>query len=192
MNAVTLESLGFTKEDLQERLVERLAEQILSGKSFDEDGEEFYDDSQFKKQLEERLRKHVGETINSIAEKHVLPNVTSYIENLVLQTTNKWGEKQGTPVTFIEYLVQRAEAYIQEEVNYEGKGKGEKDSYNWNKHTTRIAYLINAHLQYSIETAMKQALKVANESIAGGIEQAVKIKLQDVLNSIKVGVQVKG
>ena len=191
MNAVTLESLGFTKEDLQERLVERLSEQILAGKQFDEDGSEYYEDSQFKKQLEERLRKHVTDTIGSIAEKHVLPNVTQYIETLVLQPTNKWGEKNGTSVTFIEYFIQRTEAYIQEEVDHQGKSKSEKDNYGWSKHTTRISYLINAHLQYSIETAMKQALLTANSAIASGIEKAVKIKLEEVVNSLKVGVQVK-
>lgn len=188
--AITLEALGFTKDDLQERVIDRLCEQILSGKQYDEDGNEEYDDSQFKKKLEERLRTHITETVNAIAEKHVLPNVTQYIENLVLQTTNKWGEKQGTPVTFIEYLVQRAEAYIQEDVNYEGKSKG-SDSYNWSKNTTRITYLINSHLQYSIHTAMTEALKTANSAIAGGIEKAVKIQLEQLVGGLKVAVQVK-
>lgn len=190
MNAITLESLGFTKQDLQERVVERMCELVLAGKSYDEDGNEEYDDSQFKKKLEERLRAHVTTTINAIAEAHVLPNVTQYIENLVLQTTNKWGEKKGEPVSFIEYLVQRAEAYIQEEVNYQGKGKSESD-YNWSKNTTRIAYMINAHLQYNIETAMKKALATANASIAGGIEKAIQVQLEQIVNSVKVGVQVK-
>lgn len=190
MNAITLESLGFTKEDLQERVIDRLCGQILSGKSFDEDGNEEYTDSQFKKQLEERLRKHVTETINTLAEKHVLPNVSQYIEALVLQTTNKWGEKQGASVTFIEYLVQRAEAYIQEDVDYQGKGKG-ADSYNWSKNTTRIAFMINQHLQYNIATAMKQALDTANQSIVGGIEKAVRIQLEQIVGTIKTSVAVK-
>lgn len=188
--AITLESLGFTKDDLQERVIERLCEQILSGKQYDEDGNEEYDDSQFKKKLEERLRTHITETVNAIAEKHVLPNVTGYIENLVLQTTTSWGEKVGKPVTFIEYLVQRAEAYIQEEVNYEGKSKGQ-DSYNWSKKSTRITFLIEKHLHYHIETAMKQALQTANSAIAGGIEKAVKIQLEKVLQGVQASVTVK-
>jgi len=189
--AVTLESLGFTKEDLQERLVGHLAAQILSGKTYDEDGNEEYEDSQFKRKLEERLKQHMTDRVNAIAEARLLPHVTSIMENLVLQTTNKWGEKKGQPVTFIEYLVQRAEAYIQEEVNYQGKSKAEADSYNWSKNTTRIAYMINAHLQYNIEIAMKKALQTANASIAEGIEKAVKIQLEQIVNSVKVGVQVK-
>lgn len=192
MNAITLESLGFTQEDLQERVIERLCEQVLAGKGYDEDGNEFYQESQFKRKLDERIKAQVEQTINAIAEKHVLPNVAQYVETLTLQQTNAWGEKQGQPVTFIEYLVARAHAYIQEEVNYEGKSKAEaRDSYGWSKSTTRIAYLVNKHLQYSIETAMKQALASANNAIAGGIEAAVKMKLQEVVGGLQVAVKTK-
>lgn len=187
--SLTLESLGFTKDELQQRVVDQLCESILSGKAYDEDGNEHYDDSQFKKQLEERLRKHINETVNAIAEKHVLPNVTQYIENLCLQQTNKWGEKTGKPVTFIEYLVARAEAYIGEDVNHEGKSKDEKDSYNWSKNTTRIAYLINSHLQYSISVMVKNAMDGMNKSIVGGIEKAVKIQLEQTLGKLQIGVR---
>jgi hypothetical protein len=189
MTTVSLESLGITQEELQDRVVELLVSQILSSKAYDEDGEERYQSSRFKKKLEERLQKHITETINSLAEKNVLPNVTAYIENLTLQNTNKWGEAQGQKITFIEYLVQRAEAYIQEEVSYDGKTQRE-DSYNWRKNTTRINFLIEKHLQYHMERAMAQALKTANDSIAGGIEKAVRISLEQILNGIKVAVQV--
>lgn len=192
MNAITLESLGFTQEDLQERVIERLCEQVLAGKGYDEDGNEFYQESQFKRKLDERIKAQVEQTINAIAEKHVLPNVAQYVETLTLQQTNAWGEKRGQPVTFIEYLVARAHAYIQEEVNYEGKSKAEsRDSYGWSKSTTRIAYLVNKHLQYSIETAMKQALASANNAIAGGIEAAVKMKLQEVVGGLQIAVKTK-
>lgn len=189
--SITLESLGFTKEELQERVIEQLCSTLLSGKTYDEDGNEEYEDSQFKRKLEERLKAHINERINAIAETHVLPNVTSMIENLTLQTTNSWGEKQGKPVTFIEYLVQRAEAYIQEDVSYDGKSKSEAGGYSWSKNTTRITYLVNSHLQYSIATAMKKALETANSAIAGGIEKAVKIQLEQIVNGLKVAVTTK-
>lgn len=189
MNAITLESLGFTKEDLQDRVIDQICAQILSGKTYDEDGNEEYADSQFKRKLEERLMKHLTDRVNAIAEAHVLPNITTLMENLVLQTTNKWGEKKGEPVTFIEYLVQRAEAYIQEEVNHQGLSKSQADSYNWSKSTTRIAYMINAHLQYNIEAAMKKALSAANSAIVGGIESAVKIKLEEIVKGLHLSVQ---
>lgn len=186
---LTLESLGLSQEDIQERVIERLCEQVLSGKTYDEDGNEEWVDSQFKRKLDERIKAQVEASISAMAEKHVLPNVSQYVENLMLQETNKWGEKKGSSVTFVEYLVQRAEAYIQEQVDYDGKSKSEKDSYNWSGRTTRIAYLVNAHLHYHIETAMKEALKNANSVIVGGIEAAAKAGLQQALAGLKVAVQ---
>lgn len=189
MTTITLESLGFSKEDLQERVIEQLCSQVLSGKTYDEDGNEEWTDSKFKQKLDERIKAQVEASINAMAQAHVLPNVSQYVENLMLQETNKWGEKKGGSVTFVEYLVQRAEAYIQEQVDYDGKSKSEKDSYNWTGRTTRIAYLVNAHLHYHIETAMKEALKNANSVIVGGLEAAAKAGLQQALAGLKVGVQ---
>lgn len=189
---ITLESLGLTQADLQERIVERCADQLLSGKEYDEDGNVEFADTKFKRELEERVRQHASKAITALFDTHVAPKVTDFIETLTLQETNKWGEKTGKPVTFIEYLVSRADAYIREDVNHDGKSKEEnRDSYSgWSKSTTRIAYMINRHLQYSIQMMVEGALKEANKSFAGGIEQALKTQLAVVLDKVKVGVKV--
>lgn len=191
MTNLTLEALGFTKEELQQRVVDQLCEQILESKTFDEDGDEVTVPSSFSRRINKRIEDHITATVNAIADKHVLPNVTAYIEGLCLQETNKWGEKTGQKKTFVEYLVERADAYMREEVSYDGKSKSESGGYSWSKNTTRVAYLINSHLQYSINTAMTTALKTANEAIAGGIEKAVRIQLDHVINGIKTSVTVK-
>jgi hypothetical protein len=59
------------------------------------------------------------------------------------------------------------------------------------KHSTRITYLVNHHLQYSIETAMKKALANANSSIVQGIEGAVKIALANATAALQVTVKTK-
>lgn len=185
-----LAELGFTKEELQQRVVDQIAAQVMVGTFSDEEGEEFKSDSAFAKTLDKHVKKKVDDTINALAEKHILPNVASYIENLTLQATNQWGEKRGTPVTFIEYLTQRAEAYMQEQVNFEGKTKGENDSYSWRGAQTRISHLINKHLHYSIENAMKDAMKIATSGIAKGIEETVRAKLAEVSQQLKTEVKV--
>lgn len=189
--SLTLESLGFTNEELQDRVVDQLCASILSGKSYDEDGNESYDDSQFKKKLEERLKAHIDATVTAIADKHVLPNVTQYIENLTIRQTNKWGEKSGKTLTFVEYLTERAEAYMSEQVNFEGKSKTEADSYSWSGKQTRITHLVEKHLHYSIETAIKGALQTANTAIANGITETVRLKLGEMATAIKIGLEVK-
>lgn len=187
---LTLESLGLTRDEILDRVVGRIADSVMASWSVGEDVDEpTLDKTPFAEHLERKVLERVDAAVADIAGRHVLPNVASYVETLCLQQTNKWGEKKGAPVTFVEYLVARADAYLREEVNYDGKAKVE-DSYSWKASGTRIAYLVNKHLQYSIQSAMEVALKTANSAIAGGIEEAVKIKLGEVLSSLKVKAKI--
>lgn len=188
--SLDIESLGFTKEELQSRVIERICSQLLESVGFDEDGDEYPVSSQFKNLIDQRIKQQIDETINAIAEKHILPNVTSYIENLTLQETNRWGESTKEPVTFIEYLARRAESYLQEKVDYEGKTKDECRGFSFNGAQTRITHLVHKHLHYSIETAMKDAMKIATSGIAKGIEETIKVKLAEVQEKLKVEVKV--
>lgn len=187
---LTLESLGLDQNKLAEKLVDRLAQNMLTSIGYDEDGDEWFGTSPFAKKLNSMVTARLDKIVNELADKHVLPRVNEMVEGLVLQQTNQWGEKVGKPVTFIEYLTQRADAWMREEVNYDGKTKGQ-DSFSWRKSGTRVEYLIDKHLQYSIETAMKAALSEANKSIIGGLEQAVRIKLGEVAEKLKVNVATK-
>lgn len=187
---ITLESLGLSKDAIEQKLIEHLAEQLLTEIQYDyDDDSEYRARSVLAKKLDALVKQHIDATINVLAEKHVLPNVTSYIESLTLQTTNQWGEKKGQPVTFIEYLTQRAEDYMQEKVNYEGKSKAESGGYSWSGTQTRITHLVHQHLHYSIESAMKQALQIATSGIATGLQETVKTKLAEVSQKLKVEVK---
>ena len=187
---VTLESLGISKDAIEQKLIEHLAQELLTEIQYDyDDDSEYRARSSLAKKLDALVKQHIDTTIKALADKHVLPNVSSYIENLTLQTTNQWGEKKGAPVTFIEYLTQRAEDYMQEKVNYEGKGKNEAGSYSWNGTQTRITHMVHQHLHYSIETAMKQALQIATNGIASGLQETVKTKLSEVSQKLKVEVK---
>jgi hypothetical protein len=189
--SIDLEALGITKEELQARVIERAVQRIFETTSLDEDGDEFVESSAFAGRLEKAVKAAIDNKVADLAEKHVLPLTASVIENLTLQQTNRWGEKTGAPVTFIEYLIQRAEHYLREDVNYEGKSKDEAGSYSWNKSQTRLTYLVNQHLHYSIDTAMKQAIANANAVIVGGIQETVKIKLGEIAQQLKVEVKTR-
>lgn len=188
MTALTLESLGLSKEQLQEMLLDRMVEQAMVGVSYDEDGNEYRQDSSFAGQLKKMIYAKITASIQELAEKHVLPNVGQYIENLTLQTTNQWGEKKGAPVTFIEYLVHRADAYMREEVDNSGKSK-EEAGYHWSKCSTRVTFLINQHLHYSIHEACKQMLGTSQATVAKAIEEAVKVQLGNIVTQFNLSVK---
>jgi len=188
---LTLEALGLSQELVAERVVDQVARGLLYdlGET-DEDGNPVERRSKFQDTLRARVQQQIDASVAEVAAKHVLPNISIFLETFMLQETNSWGEKKGNPVTFIEYLIQRADFYMREQVDSEGKSKSENNWGSWNGKQTRVTYLVHKHLQYSIETAMKQALADANSAIVGGLEQAIKLKLAEVQNSIKVGVQV--
>lgn len=189
--SLDLESLGITKDELQDRIVERAVARLFEVTGYDEDGDEFIQSSPLAGRLEKAVKSAIDAKISGIAEKHVLPLAETYIENLTLQETNRWGEKTGKAVTFIEYLIQRAEKYLTEEVNYEGKTKDQVSGYGWTKSQTRLVHLVHQHLHYSIDTAMKQAIQNANSVIVGGIQDTVKIKLGEIAAALKVEVKTK-
>jgi len=185
---INLEELGITKEDLQERVIDRMCSQLLEEQGYDEDGEPTgrYA-SRLQQTLKDRIQRHVDATISAMAEKHVLPRISEYVERLCLQETNKYGEKVGKPLTFIEYLTTRADHYMREEVNYDGKAKAD-NNYSWSAYGTRVAYMVNKHLNLSIQTAMKDAVSEFNKTLVGGIEGAVKVALKDALSNLKTTV----
>lgn len=194
MAELSIEALGISRDEIVERLVDRLAEQVLRLHivADDLDGETPFDHPPHKASLmhviEQRVVEKIDQAIDDIAARNVLPDVASYVETLCLQETNKWGEKIGKPVSFVEYLVKRAEAWITEQVDYQGKPKG-TDSFSWRAHGTRISHMIHEHLDYQIRQAIQQALADLNKSVARGLHETVKLQLADVLNKLTVEVK---
>lgn len=187
---LSIESLGFTKEDLEDRVVELAVERLLRTRGFDEDGEETSKASALSERLKAALLDRIDSAVREIAEKHILPNAAQYIENVTFQKTNQWGESKEPPLTFREYLAKQAENYLTEQVNYEGKSKSE-DSYNFRGTQTRITHMVHKHLHSEIERLMKDAVADANNKIASGIQEAVKMKLGEITNGLKLSVSVK-
>lgn len=185
---LNLESLGITKEDLQERVIERIAERaMLEMCIVNEEGGEALAQSELAQCLDKHIKGHIEASIRELAEKHVLPDIAAHIEAVTLQRTNEWGEAKGKAVTFTEYLVERAEAYLTEKVDWHGKTKSSGD-YDWKANQTRVAHMINEHLQFSINTALTAALKTVNQQIAEGLSETVKLQLQDVVAKLKAPV----
>lgn len=188
--SIDLQALGITKEELQERVIERAVQRVFESKHYDEDGD-YVADSPFAKKLQTAVKSAIDKKVAEIAEKHVLPMVGQMVENLTLQQTNGWGEKTGKSITFIEYLVQRADAYLREDVNFEGKGKTEANGYSWNKAQTRLTHLVHQHLHFAIESSMKDAVTKINAAIAPALADTVKTKLSEITKGLQVAIETR-
>ena len=187
-----LQEIGLTQQEIQDRIIDRLVSEICETRGCDEDGNETGPfTSTFKKKLDEQVTAKINDSIANLFNAKVAPGIEHMVSELTLQETNRWGESVGKKISFIEYLVQRADAYIREEVDHNGKSRAEANDSYWRKNTTRVSYMIDKYLQYSIETAMKQALETANASLAKGINDAVCMKLNELVAKIDCSVKVK-
>lgn len=185
-----LEEIGLSKAELQERVIDSMASRLLESISENDEGQGSYPTA-LQMKLQDFCKKAINDAVSAMAEKHILPNVTAYVENLTLQEHNKWGEKSGKSLTFIEYLVERANTYMQEKVDYQGKSKEESGSYSFDGRQTRITYIVHQHMRHSIESAVRKMLESANAQISGGIQETVKLSLERITKNIKIGVEVK-
>lgn len=187
---IDLESLGITNEEIIDRVVDKLVDNFSGHYTHyeDEDGSHAHP---LAKEFDRIVQLRIKEAVDAKADDVFVPTVEAFIENVVLQATNEWGEPKGDPLTFTELLVKKAEEYLLEKVNYDGKTKAQAGGYSWKGDQTRIANMIDRHLHFSIETAMKEALKDVNSNIAEGLEKTVKIKLEEWSKKIKLVVKDK-
>jgi hypothetical protein len=192
--SITLQDLGITPDELIDRVVAATANALLTSTVLsmdDEEGEESWDRvvSPLKRKLDTAIQRRIDAAVAALLAQHIEPLVTTKLDTLLLIPTNQWGERKGQPETFLEYATRRAEAFLSEKVNHEGKTQSEANGYSWSASTTRVVHLANQHLKYAIEGAMKAALADVNSKIAGGIEAAVKQALADVQQRLKVEVK---
>lgn len=176
-----LEAIGLTAEELQERVIDRAAA-MLAKRVYTRESDE----------LHGAVQRVITEVVGKVADEELKPWATGQIEAVVMQRTNEWGEAKGEAVTFRQYLVQRAEAYLLEKVDYDGKSR-EESRFSGSSFTakgTRIAWMVNQHLHHEIEGAMKSALTTTNNAIAAGIQETVRLKLAEISTALRV--EVKG
>lgn len=195
MAELTLESLGLSGEELQERIIEKACERLLSNPFYSyEDGQqyEYIGDSPFCKEIDKRIKDNIEKRFDQIAQEHILPHITERIQNLIVHQTNEYGEKKGESMTLVEYLVEKAEDFMLEEVDYNGNPKGKRMSWErMDPEKTRLAHQIHQYLHNHIEKAMKEVVGSANKTISEALAETCKIQLTNISNKLKVAVTTK-
>jgi hypothetical protein len=190
MDLQTLTDFGLDIESLGDRIVDKCVETLLSSSGFDhETSQETRYESRFKQEIQKRIKEALDSKISALAEEHLIPRVGQMIESANLQHTNNYGEPKGEPLTFIEYIVSRAECYMSEPVNWKGKTRQE-ESYNWSLEGPRLAVLMKLHIKETLEKEAKSAVSDVNKVIAKNIEAAAKSAIASAANSLKVSVSV--
>ena len=189
MDIKTLEALGVSAENLAERIIDQAVNALLYSTGFNPDTEEEVTyENKFKKAIEAKIQQTVDAKITAIADVHILPRVGELIESANMVQTNKWGEAKSAPMSFKEYIAHRADAYMCEAVDINGKSKTEGDSYNWRSCGPRLTVLMRNYIRDSMETAAKSAVNDINKVIAKNIEKASKDAIAATVANLKVSI----
>lgn len=102
-----------------------------------------------------------------------------------MRRTNTYGEPKSPPMTFKEYIASRAESYMSEDVDYNGKSKAEGD-YNWRSCGPRLSVLMKSYIKDSMEKAAKwPPVNDINKVIANNIEKAAKDAIASAASAIQ-------
>lgn len=189
MDIKTLEALGVSASDLADRIVDQAVQTLLYSTGFNpETEEEVTYENKFKREIENKIQQTVDQKIAAIAAEHILPRVGELIESANMVKTNQFGEAKSPPMSFKEYIAHRADAYMSEDVDINGKSKGEGDSYSWRSCGPRLTVLMRSYIRDSMEAAAKTAVTDINKAIAKNIEKAAKDAIASTVENLKVSV----
>lgn len=186
-----LESLGITKEDLITRLVDKIAEDALTESGVDEWGDFGGRETTLARMIDARIKTSIDAAVSAQFEKHVASNVESYIEGFTIKSTNTYGEAIGKTLTFTEYLVKRADEYMVEKVDFEGKTAAESRGFSHNAAQTRITYLVDKYLHHKISIAAQETLGGILVHITDGLTETARIKLAEAAKNLTITVKTK-
>lgn len=173
--------LGLSIEKLREVVIERATAQLVASVR----------DRDYSHSMEGIINNATAAAVKEYADQVVLPQVRDQLEDVCFQMTNEYGEKKGEKMTFRQFLVNRADAWMTEPVDFRGKTKAEVYGGSWSKYQTRVAHLVHEHLHFSIRHAIETALKDMNSKVATGLAETVKTQLALVLAGLKVSVSTK-
>ena len=184
-----LSALGITPADLREQIINKAVSRLFEES---EEGVGMDLHELLENAIKTRAKEAIDAMVDNLASETVVPKVEAMIESMTFQKTSQWGEPKEPAKTWRELLVERAENWLAEPVNYEGKTQGEYRSSGWSKSNTRVMHLVDSHLKYEINVALQSALKDLNSKVAGGLVAAVKISLNEQLAKLGVNVTLEG
>lgn len=189
---LTCEQLGITPDDIADRVATKIAERMLAEvvpDYDDETGEQVASEreTRFSQLVRKRVESKVGAAVDAVTQKVIGNCIEQRLEEMKFPQTNNYGEHKGEPLTIMEFIERRANTYLTERVDWQGRsGYGANGTDR-----TRVTWMLENFLAERMKEGFENALKTANQQIVDGIAQTMKDKLAEVASKLKCEVKVK-
>lgn len=184
MQKETLEMIGLSQEELQNRVVEQIVRSFTGdyiGPSFGDD--DVWNETQIGQKIRKQFNEIVDAQVEAICSEHLEKKIEDLILATVFQKTNQWGERQGEPMTFKEYLADYAENWLTEKLDRNGK----PTSYEGGE--ARITQLIGQHIDYHLTRQLKIALKDWHKVFGEEVGKLVKAQVNKLADRVRVEIK---
>lgn len=190
---LTCEQLGITPDDIADRVATKIATTMLASftDDFDDDtGEPIKTETptKFRSLVQARVNAKVSAAVDAITERVLGNALETKITALRFPQTNSYGEPKAEPLTLLEFIAKRADTYLSEQVDHEGRSGG---AMYGSARNPRVVWMLEKYLASRIKDSMDTALRAANAQIVGGIEATVKANLKDIADRLSAKVEIK-
>jgi autotransporter translocation and assembly factor TamB len=178
-----LAHLGITKEELLDRVAKQVARDLLHGASVDDEGQAWPIDTKFHKEMQELIETELKSQIATHFQRDVVPKLTEITAKMILNRTNRYGERKAKPQTLKEFMVQQTKNFLREVVDSRGqlttRGNGK----------TRLETMLSDNMQQVLKMELEDTVSAANEMLAGELQEAVRTRLTALAEKFKIVVK---
>lgn len=116
-----------------------------------------------------KLESKLDEKVNEVTENLLNRNITIY---------DKWGDKVKENVNIMDMFKQKMDNFLTEKVNSSGEAKG------YDRNQTRIDYLVNKNIGYSMERKVSEAAREVSKKIEEYVNRTLKEQIGEEVSKV--------
>lgn len=126
------------------------------------------------------IRKDVAAAVTEAAQREITDQVSVMVTEVLaepFQITDRWGHKQGTPVTIRECIAEEIAAQLK---------PAKSDSYNRSTSSTVVTDVIKEEVRDALNKELKAAVQAAREQVVGAVKEHAAALIAD---SVRAGLK---
>lgn len=131
-------------------------------------------------QIIKGVRKDVSETIIATAQREITDQVSVMVTEVLaepFQTTDRWGDRQGKPVTIRERIAEEIAAQLK---------PAKSDPYNRSTSSTVVTDVIKEEVRDALNKELKATVQAAREQVVGAVKDHAATLIAD---SVRAGLK---
>ena len=186
------EMLGISQEEMQNRVVNAIAEKLMSKTimtQWDEnEDQEKIVNTKFAKAVIDKINEHFKNKVDELFNEQIAGKIDNLLTNYIIKETNQLGESLGKERTVTEFIIERFNVFIKEQVDSKGNPKRKNDCY-FKPQGTRLTVAVDTYFKDHLEKAMKTILKNTDKTLIEEVTESFRKIISTQLKRTEINVK---